>query len=104
MKTYRLSAPAEEDLFSIFLYTVEKWGEEQVYIYLGRIHDAFTLLADTPFAVGSKSRDDLATRCRLFKIGHHLIAYRPEQGYLAIARILHESMDFEQHIAESHFP
>ncbi len=104
MNSYRLSGIADEDLLLIFIYTIEKWGEKQVPIYLGKLDDAFALLAKTPFAARSKSREDLATRCRVFKVGHHVIAYRPEEGFISIARILHESMDFEQHVSEEYFP
>lgn len=103
MKRYRLSGPADEDLLSIFLYTVEKWGEEQVPIYLGQLDEAFDILAANPFVIRSKSREDLATRCRLFKVGHHVIAYRPEEDYVAIGRILHESMDFPTQLGTGSF-
>lgn len=104
MKSYRLSDFADEDLLSIFLYTIEKWGEDQVPVYLGLLDQAFAQLVANPFAIGSKSRDDLAIRCRVFKAGHHVVFYRPEEEFIAIARILHESMDFEKHVAEEHFP
>lgn len=104
MKPYRLSDLADDDLLSIFLYTIEKWGEEQVPVYLGRLDQAFALLAGNPFVVRSKSREDLATRCRLFSVVHHFIAYRPEDDHISITRILHESMDFEQHVTEEFFP
>ena len=104
MKPYRLSEIADEDLLSIFLYTIEKWGKVQVPAYIGRLDEAFALLAENPFAVRSKSREDLATRCRLFKVGHHFIAYRPEEGFISIARILHETMDFKKHVTEESFP
>lgn len=104
MKSYCLSEIADEDLLAIFLYTIAKWGEEQVPIYLGRLDQAFIQLADNPFAAQSKSREDLATRCRLFKVAHHVIVYRPEEGHISIARILHQSMDFEKHVREEYFP
>jgi len=104
VKPYRLSDRADEDLLRIFLYTIKRWGEEQVPVYLGRLDQAFALLAENPFVVRSKSRKDLAIRCRLFKVGHHVIAYRPENGPISIARILHESMDFEQHVSDEYFP
>jgi toxin ParE1/3/4 len=104
VKYYRLSAPADEDLLSIFLYTIEKWGEEQVPVYLGQLDDAFALLAENPLLIRSKSREDLATCCRLLKVGLHVIVYRTEESYIAIARILHESMDFGQHVGEEYFP
>ena len=80
------------------------WGEEQVSVYLGGLNEAFSLLAENPAAVRSKSREDLAARCRVFKVGHHVIVYRFEEDHIAIARILHESMDFEQHVTEENFP
>jgi toxin ParE1/3/4 len=104
VKSYRLSDSADEDLLSIFLYTVKKWGEEQVPIYLGRLNQAFAMLAEDPFAVRSRAREDLATRCRIFKVGHHIIFYRPEKDHISIACILHRSMDFEKHVSERHFP
>jgi toxin ParE1/3/4 len=104
VKSYLLSEIADEDLLSIFLYTIENWGEEQVPVYLGQLDRSFALLAENPFAVRSKAREDLATRCRLFKVGHQVIFYRPEENHIAIARILHEAMGFEQHVSEEYFP
>jgi toxin ParE1/3/4 len=100
---YLLTTPANEDLLEIFEYTLRKWGEEQVHVYAAQLDTAFAQLAENPLRPGSKSADNLAEGCRLFKVAHHVIAYRPEADFLLIARILHETMDFEPNLTENHF-
>lgn len=94
MSKYVLTLPANQDLLGILQYTLEKWDEEQVGIYAAQLEKSFLQLAENPFKIGSKSAGQLAHECRLFKVEHHVIAYRPEENYLLILRILHESMDF----------
>lgn len=95
VRGYRLSKYADEDLLSIFRYTHETWGEEQVRIYLSLLEAARDQLTQNPFCPGSKPREDLAVGCRIFRAGKHYFVYRIQDEYLATARILHESMDFE---------
>lgn len=103
MRGYRLSKQADEDLLSIFRYTYDTWGEEQVWIYLSLLEAARDQLTGNPFLPGSKPREDLAVGCRVFRAGKHYIVYRIKDEYLEIARILHESMDFESQFDERDF-
>ena len=103
MSGCRLSKHADEDLLSIFRYTYGTWGEEQVRIYLSVLETARDLLAQNPLCPGSKSREDLAPGCRIYRAGKHYFVYRIQDGYLEIARILHESMDFESQFDERDF-
>jgi toxin ParE1/3/4 len=95
VRGYRLSKHADEDLRSIFRYTHETWGEEQVWIYLSLLEAARDQLTQNPLCPGSRPREDLAAGCRIFRAGKHYFVYRIQDGFLEIARILHESMDFE---------
>ncbi len=103
MNQYLLTSPAKDDLLAIFEYTLRKWGEEQVHVYAGQLETAFVQLAENPLCPGSKPADNLAKRCRVFKVAHHVIFYRCEADFLLIARILHESMDFPRHVGEETF-
>ena len=103
MSGYRLSRIADEDLLSIFRYTLETWGEDQLWIYLGLLEAGRDFIAENPFGTGSKSREDLAAGCRIFRVGKHYLIYRVKDTHIEIARILHESMDFETQVTESDF-
>ena len=80
MSNYVLTLPANEDLLEILQYTLEKWDEEQVEIYASQLEAAFLQLADNPLKIGSKSAGHFAHGCRLFKVAHHVIAFRPEDN------------------------
>lgn len=103
MNGYRFSKYADEDLLSIFRYTHDTWGEEQVWNYLSLLEAARDQLTKNPFCPGSRSREDLAAGCRIFRVGKHYFVYRIQDEYLEIARILHESMDFESQFDERDF-
>ena len=101
---FRLSSYADHDILSILKYTKKVWGSEQGFTYLGLLVRARDKIVANPYLPGSKSRNDLAAGCRSFRCGKHIFFYRLRNKTLEIARILHESMDFERQINESHFP
>lgn len=103
MSQYRLSEPAKNDLLGIFLYTLETWGEDQVPVYLELIETALQRITENPMTHGSKTREDAVPGCRTFRSGKHIIVYRINSGIVEIARILHESMDFEQLVDDRDF-
>ncbi len=103
MSSYVLTLPANEDLLEILQYTLEKWNEEQVGIYASKLEKAFLQLAENPFKIGSKPAGSHPQGCRLFKVAHHVIVYRPEQNYLLVLRILHEAMDFPSQLETETF-
>jgi toxin ParE1/3/4 len=55
------------------------------------ITDRCVLLASHPDA--GRLRDEIAAGLRSFPVRNHIIYYRPEQGHILIARILHGSRD-----------
>jgi toxin ParE1/3/4 len=101
---YRLSGYADRDLFGILRYTKRVWGSEQGFAYLRALTLARDRIAKDPFLPGSKTRDDLAAGCRTFRCEKHIYFFRVRDDTVEIARILHESMDFTQHVSEYFFP
>ena len=104
MGSYRLSKYAERDLAEILRYTVKTWGMEQGAAYFQILTAALTRIVNDPILPGSNTRDDLANGCRSFRCARHLFFYRVRGDCVEIARILHESMDFGQHVGEDTFP
>jgi toxin ParE1/3/4 len=103
MTLFRASSYAEQDLRSIFRYTIESWGVAQAAAYLQLISLARDRIVSNPCLPGSKSREDLAEGCRTYRCGKHVIFYRLRDNAVEIARILHESMDFPKHVGETSF-
>ena len=103
MNAYHLSEPAKEDLFTIFSYTLETWGEEQSTTYQSTISDAIERIANDPLLLGSKSRDNVLPGCRTSRVGKHVILYRATSTGVGIARFLHQSMDLPNQVKEQDF-
>ena len=103
MGSYRLSKFAERDFADVLRYTIRTWGKEQGTTYFQLLTLARIQIVDNPILPGSKSRNDLASGCRAFKVSKHLIFYRVNRATVEIARILHGAMDFSRHVTEETF-
>jgi len=104
MHDFKSSILADEDIISIYAYTLEKWGSEQLEIYQAKLDQARNKILENPFLPGSKSREDLAPGCRLFRVEHHYFAYRLNGEIVEFARVLHENMEFHLQMREEYFP
>jgi len=100
---YKLSLQAETDLEDIYRYTLETWGIQQFDKYRNDINKTLIKIAEDPYLVNSKSREDLYPECRLYKIHKHYIAYIPDKNGIMVGRVLHEQMDFPNQILEGYF-
>jgi toxin ParE1/3/4 len=103
MAGFILSSYAEEDLESIYVYTVKTHGMDQLDIYADHIDRAIAEIAQDPMPSESKARDDLLEGCRFYRVQHHYLVYRVKSGRVEIGRILHEAMNFEDHISDEVF-
>lgn len=95
MRTIRLTPKAQADLGGVWLYSRERWSEEQANQYYIALTDAFeTLLVDagrgTPVEVRAGYRKLLA--------GSHVIYFRSIRAGIEIVRILHQAMDVRRHL------
>lgn len=97
MRPYLLTAAARKDIVDIGRFTSEKWGKRQRDKYLKQLDDAFKLLARQS-DIG-RDADDIKPGYKKFSQGSHTIFYRAgTESRIVVIRILHNSMDVEQHL------
>jgi toxin ParE1/3/4 len=91
-----LSEAARRDVERISRYTLQQWGPVQEEKYLNLLWAEFQEIQKKPDRF--RTRNDLFPNCQIAPIGSHLILFRALSGVVQIARVLHGSMDFTQHI------
>lgn len=101
----RLGAAAELDFANILKWTTASFGARQSRLYRDTLVRAIGELADGPYVVGSKARDEIMRGLRTLHVarhsrrGRHFLLYRVAPGGLIeIVRILHDSMDLQRHL------
>lgn len=94
-RKYVLSPMAEADLEAIWVYTAREWSAEQAESYTNDIIDSFEDITS-----GKKAGRPALVREGYLKtlIGRHAIYYQVRGEVIAIIRILHQSMDVDQHL------
>jgi len=94
---YRISKKANQDLNSIWLYTLNKWSKDQADRYYNLIMDEVEFLAQNLYS--GKSKDYIKEGYRSSTIKSHIIFYKiSEDGILEVIRILHQKMDLESRL------
>lgn len=92
MRRYELAGAAEDDLKSMAIYTLSKWGTKQAIRYAAILDAHFEAIAEGK----ARSRIFIQRRpeLRVSRIGHHFVFHldRKGQGPLILA-IFHENMD-----------
>ncbi|MDD5493740.1 MAG: type II toxin-antitoxin system RelE/ParE family toxin [Dehalococcoidia bacterium] len=91
-----LAPRAENDFADILQYTLETWGEHQVYVYRAVLDKALLTIQQSP-QIG-QPRPELSPTHRTFPAGQHVIVYRPAPDAVYVSRILHERMDRGRHL------
>lgn len=85
--SYRLSKKADQDLFEIYVFGVERFGPAQADRYHLGLIEAFDLLAGFPWL--GRRIDDVDDLTRLHTHAAHAILYRVDAGEVVILRVLH---------------
>ena len=94
-KTYGLSKKAKADLRGIWIYTEDRWGEEQADRYYREIIKTIELLA----AGGRQGhKADVRDGYLKYPVGRHFVYYAKRNGTIKVVRVLHGSMDVERHL------
>jgi toxin ParE1/3/4 len=91
-----ISRKAQQDLRSIYLYTLERFGEPQARRYLEAIDAKISLVAENP-SFGAEYfvvRDGL----RRYDCEAHAIYYEAKADDILVLRILHGRMDPGRHL------
>ena len=87
---------AYADLEGTWLYTFEKWGEEQASKYLRQLHGALDLLKDDPER--GKNREAIKPGHFSVHVGRHVAFYTLTDAIVGIERVLHDQMDAPRHL------
>ena len=97
MPSFLLTSAARKDIIGIGRFTTQKWGRRQRDKYLKQLDDAFRLLARQP-EIG-RDAEELKPGYKKFSQGSHTMFYRAgTESKIVVIRILHNSMDVEQHL------
>ena len=114
-----LAPSACRDIEAILEWTHANFGPRTVEKYSNLIETGITVVAENPDCPGSAGRPEIAENCRTFHLFHarkkagprgkrirkprHLLLYRVrDDGIVGLGRVLHDSMDFEQHIPDEY--
>jgi len=96
MAVYSLSSKAAADVDSIYEYTILNFGVEKARSYVSGLEKGFQTLANNPLL--GRSAGNLEAELRRFEIQSHIVFYTATETGVFIVRVLHESMDVEQHV------
>lgn len=91
IKTYVLSAEAEDDLSEIFDYTGQEFGIEQAATYLSELETSLLALVANPKA--GRERNEIRAGLRSITPHRHVIFYRICDDHIRVVRVLHGSRD-----------
>jgi toxin ParE1/3/4 len=92
----RLSPRATIDLDQIWDHTAQKWGIEQAEFYVRQIGRHIAAVAAQPLI--GRSCAEVRTGYYKYPSGAHFLFYRLAGDEVEIVRILHERMNFKQHL------
>jgi toxin ParE1/3/4 len=98
MADFELSVKAEHDLTEICILSYQKFGEAKADAYLIGLEDSLSHLAENPL-LGRKIDHIRKGYLRYEYIGHSIFYKRTRKG-IKVMRVLHGSMDIDQHLPE----
>lgn len=103
--TVRLTTPAQLDIATVLDWTLENFGPTQYDLYKSLITQRLQDLTEGPSRHGVKVRDEILPGLLSFRLAQsgrsasHTILFRvAEEQEIEVLRVLHEAMDFEQHL------
>ena len=94
---FKFSTQASRDVENIYLYGFINFGEEQADLYSLKMQQCIEILCANPEIGRLDIRVNPAVR--RFDFESHVIFYDIEADSILIARVLHRSMDFVQHLS-----
>lgn len=89
MSSYGLTKRARDDLFDIFLFGYEQFGEKQAEAYAAGLEHVFQLLAENP-RMGRKA-EAIAAGVRRHEHQSHVILYEETSSGVLILAVVHGS-------------
>jgi toxin ParE1/3/4 len=99
MANYRLTNKAVEDLSNIWIYTCEKWSEQQADRYYSLLLNTCKELSAKPDF--GKKYDEIFPSLRGYKAYSHIVFYTiVSEKEIKIVRILHSRMDLQKRLTQ----
>lgn len=96
MADYELSVKAEQDLTEIYVFSYHKFGEARADAYLIGLEECLSNLANNPLL--GRNIDHIRKGYLRYEYISHSIFYQTKRSGIMIVRVLHGSMDTEQHL------
>lgn len=90
-----LSPEAQSDIADILLYTMERWGEEQLERYAATFDAGLLLIQENP-EIG-RMRSELFPGCRSYRVREHIVYYAARDEAVVVFRVPHGRMDATRH-------
>ena len=95
---YLLSPLAQSDLEDILNHTQSRWGSEQAEICIRQLWRDIEAIAVQP--TRGRPCPEVRAGYRKYRSGSHVLFYRMTANDVDVVRILHQRMDFNQHLPE----
>jgi toxin ParE1/3/4 len=87
----RYSPRAEDDLYEIAIFTIERWSVEQADRYVAGLEEFCELISDFP-GIG-RACDEIAPRLKRMEHESHIIFFFPAEDGILVSRLFHKSWD-----------
>ena len=110
MRRLIIEPPAQADERLILLRSRQLHGAAAMHAYASLMRHAYKLLQENPKRPGVHHREDLSGAPFLFHLRHarrrgqspkhprHFILFRHDKQRVHVLRVLHDSMDIDQHV------
>ena len=96
MAKFRLTTRAVLDLSEIADFTIQSFGIEQARFYRDGFNNCFEVLAENPQL--GRSAAELTPNLKRYEHQSPVVFYIPQDTDILIVCILHQRMDFKQHL------
>ena len=96
MARYKVRPGARKDLRGIWDYSADRCNVDQANHYIAQIHGAFDRISDDPRK--GDAIDDLRPGYRKYSVGRHVVFFTARDERIEIVRVLHQSMNFDDHL------
>ncbi len=95
-KIFRLKPKAENDLENIYVYSYKAFGQIRAKRYIHDLSVTFQQLAED--AVLGRDVSLIRKGIQVYPVNSHVIFYKTTGFGIAIIRVLHKSMDYDNHL------
>ncbi|WP_158805309.1 type II toxin-antitoxin system RelE/ParE family toxin [Acidisoma sp. L85] len=93
---FTLTPRAQGDLSDIWDHTANRWGIDQAETYTRQLGVHVAMVAGNP-ALG-RACPEVRMGYYKFQSGKHILFYRIMNNGIEVVRVLHERMDYGQHL------